>query len=77
MSPAFCLFENGKSYTALQIAHLLGRSGKRAQQLRWVRENVFAAGCYHTKVGDTLIATGDHLNLFFSQRAEGWNDSSS
>ena len=74
---AFCLFENGKSYTALQIAKLLGRTGKSAQQIRWVRENIFAEGCYSFKLGDQLLTTGDAINLWINQQAEGWNDTNS
>ncbi|TWT36015.1 hypothetical protein KOR34_09120 [Posidoniimonas corsicana] len=76
MTSAFCLFENGKSYDALQIAKQLGRTGKAENMIRWVREHVFSQGCWHYKLGNVYITTGDHLNLWINQRAEGWNDDS-
>ncbi|MGL4513842.1 MAG: hypothetical protein ACRCT8_12185 [Lacipirellulaceae bacterium] len=73
----FCLFENGKSYDALQIAKLLGRTGDSQRMIRWVRENVFAEGCCSKKIGNLHVTTGDALNLWINQQADGWSDSRS
>lgn len=71
MSDAFCLFENGKSYTALQVARLLGRHGKADNMTRWVRENIFDQGCAFRRIGNTCVTTGDLLNLWIARGAEG------
>jgi hypothetical protein len=77
MQNAFCLFENGKSYDALQIAKLLGRQGTPDYMTRWVREHVFAQGCLHRKIGNVYVTTGDAINLWINQESGGWSDTKS
>lgn len=74
MATSHCLFENGKSYHALQIAQLMGRTGKAESMIRWVRDNVFSKGCVSKKVGNYYVTTGDQLNLWIDSGAEGWGD---
>lgn len=77
MRDSHCLFENGKSYDALQVAKLLQRNGSNETMVRWVREHIFQEGCWHRKIGNIYVTTGDAINLWINQQSDGWIDTKS
>lgn len=69
-----CLFENGKSYTAEQIARLLGPNANKARAVRWARDMILSEGCYCTRIGQKSVTTGDLLNQWIESRAMPFED---
>lgn len=58
------LFEKGRSYSAVQIAEMLGHQQAEWKQVRWVESEVFGKGCPHRTIGNVHVATGDSLNAW-------------